>query len=255
MLFCPTVRPPLSEHLLSFNVSAVTLVDELLRLPSPSAAVTALDLLYSRGDVVVPSAFLDRVGAGARVPLASLLSSPVPLATLLPGRLRPSSAWLEPTHALKSARALARERYRELQAALVGSGSRVAPEPLASLVRYTYGIDNRRWAWADVAKRLLDAVVGLNRSALGLLAAIARGEIDLDVGVPAAGPKWTFDMPAGTLDVLAAVLPPAAVPDFSTFAQALERSQGWLERDEATVRYRSLFAEMLGLATHSEALA
>ena len=246
--------PPPSESLLSFNLSAASLVDEVLRLPSASAAVRAVELLYGR-DVAIPGSLLDQVGTGVRLPLASVLQSPAPLATLVAGRLRPSPAWQEPAHALKGARALARERYRELQAALVGSSVRSAPEPFASLVRYTYGIDDRRWLWADVAKRLLDAVVILNRGALGLLAAIARGDVVLDVGVPTAGPRWTYDMPMSVLDVLAEVLPPAAVPDFGAFVRILRQSQATVERDEATVRYRSLFAEMLGLATQVEAIA
>lgn len=246
--------PPPSESLVSFNLAATALVDELLRLPSASATLTAVELLYGR-DVAVPSSFLDHVGTGVRIPVASVLASSAPLAILVAGRLRPSSAWQEPAHALKGARALARERYRELQAALIGSSVRSAPEPFASLVRYTYGVDDRRWLWADVARRLLDTVVTLNRGALGLLAAVARGETTLDVGVPTVGPRWSYDMPPAVLNVLAEVLPPAAVPDFPAFVRALDTSQASVERDEATMRYRSLFAEMLGLATHAEALA
>jgi hypothetical protein len=240
-----------SSSLLSFNIAAVALVEEILRLPSASATRTAIGLLYG-GDVTVPEAFLERVGDGARMPLGALLPSSTPLARVLPSRLHPSTSWQDPAHAVKTARALARERYRELQAALVASSSRVAPEPLSALVRYTYGTDGRRWLWADVAKRLLDAVVALNRGALGVLACIARGELTLDVGVPAAGPKWSFDVPDPILDVLAEVLPPAAAPDFATFARALETSRVPLKRDEAIARYRSLFAEMLGLASQVE---
>jgi hypothetical protein len=240
-----------SSSLLSLNIAAVALVEEILRLPSASAARTAIGLLYGR-DVAVPDAFLERVGDGARVPLGTLLPSSTPLARVLPSRLHPSTSWQDPAHAVKTARALARERYRELQAALVASSSRVAPEPLSALVRYTYGTDGRRWLWADVAKRLLDAVATLNRGALGVLACIARGELSLDVGVPAAGPKWSFDVPDPILDVLAEVLPPAAAPDFALFARALETSRVPLKRDEAIARYRSLFAEMLGLASQVE---
>jgi hypothetical protein len=248
------VRTPVSEHLLSFNVAAVGLVDEFLRLPAASAAATAAALLYGR-DTVVPLPFLDMVGTGARIPLSSMLLSPAPLATLLAGRLKPSPTWQEPGHALKGARALARERYRDLQAALVGSSGRPSHQPLGSLVRYTYGMDGRQWPWADAARRLLDAVVALNRSTLALLASLARGETVVDVGIPVAGPRWSFDMPPAIMDVLAEVLPPAAVPDFPTFVDALEATQARFERDEATVHYRSLFAEMLGLATHAEVLA
>jgi hypothetical protein len=251
LLFCPAVNTQPSQALLSFNIGAVALVDELLRLPSPGAARTAIELLYGR-DVVVPATFLEHAGAGTRMPIGLLLPSATPLATMLPNRLHPSAAWQEPTHALKNARALARDRYRDLQAALVASSGRLAPEPLSALVRYTYGTDGRRRLWADVAKRLLDAVVTLNRAALGVLAAVARGELDLDVGVPVAGPKWSFDVPEAILDVLAEVLPPAAAPDFSTFARALESRRAPFKRDEAIVRYRSLFAEMLGLASQVE---
>lgn len=253
MLIGRAVRPPISQYLLSFNVTAVALVDELLRLPSASAAGTAIELLYGR-EVVVPLPLLEMVGTGARVSLASMLPSPEPLATILVSRLKPSPAWQEPTYALRGARALARERYRELQAALISSSGRLAPQPLASLARYTYGIDGHQWLWADVAKRLLDAVVDLNRTALGLLASIARGETVLDVGIAVAGPTWTYDMPPGIKDVLAEVLPPAAVPDFPVFVSALETTQARLECDDATTHYRSLFAEMLGLATDTEVL-
>jgi len=251
LLILRSVNTQPSSCLLSFNIAAVSLVEEILRLPSAPAARTAIELLYGR-DVVVPDQFLERVGHGARMPLATLLPSATPLARVLPARLHPSASWQDPAHALKHARALARERYRELQAALVASSSRLAPEPLSALVRYTYGIEERRWVWADVAKRLLDAVAALNRGALGVLAAIARGELALEVGVPAAGPKWSFDVPEPILDVLAEVLPPAAAPDFASFARALETTRAPIKRDEATVRYRSLFAEMLGLASQVE---
>src|SRR5205085_2248745 len=82
----------------------------------PSAARTAIELLYGR-DVIVPEAFLDRVGAGTRLPIGMLLPSATPLARVLPSRLHPSASWQEPAHALKNARALARARYRDLQAA------------------------------------------------------------------------------------------------------------------------------------------
>ena len=245
------MKTPPSSSVLSLNIAAVGLVEEILRLPSASAARTAIGLLYGPG-VVIPGEFLERVGVGARVPLGALLLSDVPLARLVPSRLHPSASWQDPGHALKTARALARERYRDLQAALVASSSRVSPEPLRALVRYTYGTDGRRWLCADVAKRLLDAVVSLNRGALAVLACIARGELTLDVGVPAAGPKWSFDVPDPILDVLAEVLPPAAAPDFAAFARALQTGPGPFKRDEAIARYRSLFAEMLGLASQVE---
>ena len=267
MLFRRAVRPPTSGHLLAFNVATVSLVDEFLCIPSGSAAAAAIEHLYGR-DVVVPPAFLERVGTGARVPLASVLPSAEPLASLLTGQLKPSSAWHEPTHVFKGARALARDRYRDLQASLVACSARVIPDPLASLVRYTYGIEGwpgsgrtggssfrSCWLWSEVARRLLDAVVALNRCALGLLASIARGETILDIGVPVTGSRWSFDLPAATLDVLAEVLPPTAVPDFPTFVRVLETRQARIEPDEALAHYRSLFAEMLGLATHSEVFA
>ena len=46
MLIGRAVRPPIWQYLLSFNVTAVALVDELLRLPSASAAGTAIELMH-----------------------------------------------------------------------------------------------------------------------------------------------------------------------------------------------------------------
>jgi hypothetical protein len=243
------MRP--SESLLSFNIAAAGLADELLSLPS-TAAATAIELMYGRA-AAVPPAFLARAGTGARIPLAARLSTAAPLATLVAERFRACSAWLGP--APRRARALARERYRELQAALVGSRGDAAPEALASLARYTYDVDGGRWLSEDAARRLLDAVVILNRAALALLASIARGETALDLGVAATGPTWTFDVPASSLDTLAEALPPVAVPDFPAFARALETSRAGIEGDAAIRRYRSLFAEMLGRAIQRDVLA
>jgi hypothetical protein len=232
------------------NAAVVAFVDELLRLPSSPAAATVVDLLYGR-ERQVPPAVLSHVNGGLHVPLASLLSSPTPLAVLVPGRLRISSLWRTDGQELKGARAAARARYRDLQAAFVASPPRPAPEPAASLVRYTYGADGRQWQWEEAAARLLHRVTILNRAVLDLLAAVARGDVALDGWIADPAAVRDFDLPAAVLDLMAATLPPLAVPDWARLAPALDGSAAVLSGEESMTRYRALLAEILGLQDHT----
>lgn len=243
---------PLDPSVVAVNATVVAFVDELLRLPSRAAAATLVQLLYG-GDHQAPPAILSHVNGGIHIPLAALLASPAPLATLLPQRLRVSGAWRATGQELKGARAAARHRYRELQSAFVASARHSAPEPAASLVRYTYGSQGRHWLWADAAARVLHRIVGLNRAVLDLLAAGARS--GRACPLPADGEPLSacdFDLPEAVLDLMAASLPPVVVPDWSRFAPALAGSQAPLSGEESVVRYRSLLAEILGLPGHSE---
>jgi hypothetical protein len=234
------------------NAAGAAFVDELLRLPSPSAAATVVDLLYGRQHPA-PTALLTHVNGGIHIPLAALLSSSTPLVVPLADRLRVSSAWRADGQALKGARAAARARYRELQTAFVSSATLAPREPAAALVRYTFGWDGRQWLWEETAARVLHRVASLNRAMLDLLAAASRGETPTDGLLPHATFSLTeFDLPETALDLMAAALPPVAVPDWSRFAAALEGSQAPLNDDEAVRRYRSLLAEILGLQSHQE---
>jgi hypothetical protein len=224
------------------NAAAISFVDELLRLPSPSAAATVVTLLYGPGHQV-PPAVLSHVNGGIHVPLAPLLASPSPLAIPLPDRLRVSSAWRVDSQALKGARAAARDRYRELQAAFVASTPPAPRDPAAALIRYTYGCDGRQWLWEEAAGRVLHRVAVLNRAVLDLLA-ISGGESPTD---------GLADLPASVLDLMAASLPPVAVPDWARFAGAMEDSRAVMHDDEAVQRYRSLLAEILGRHTDGTA--
>jgi len=239
----------LQAAVVAVNAAAVAFVDELLRLPSPSAAATVVTLLYGEGGQA-PADVLAHVNGGIHIPLATLLASPSPLADLLPERLRVTSTWRTPATALKGARAAARARYRDLQSAFVASARHLAPEPAASLVRYTYGTDGRHWLWSETAARVLQRIAALNRAALGLLAALARGEEGAAAG--AVDPRIDvrdFDLPDEVLDLMAAATPPVAVPAWTRFADALHGSAAPLAGDEATARYQSLLAEILGLTT------
>lgn len=230
----------------------LALVDEVLRLPSRSAASTAVSLLYGR-DRQPPLEILAHVNGGIHIRLAVLLATPVPLAMLLPERLRVSSAWRRSGQALRRARAVARARYRDLQAAFVASARGAAPEPAASLVRYTYGTGGRQWLWAEASSRMLHRVVALNRTVLDLLASIARGEVGVELrttGEPLA--VDTFDLSPDVLDLMAAALPPVAVPDWSRLATALGEGDAVLSGEESVIHYQSLLAEILGLTTDLE---
>jgi len=231
------------------NAAAVAFEDELLRLPSSSAAATVVNLLYG-ADRQAPPAVLSHVNGGIHIPLTDLLASSMPLASPVRERLRVSAAWRAAGQALKGARAAARARYRELVSAFVASASHKAPEPSASLVRYTYGTDGRQWLWAEAASRVMHRMVVLNRAVLGLLAAMARGEAGLaPTLVDDAVNIHDFDLPDDVLDMMAAAMPPLALPEWNRFAEALGDSGAPLAGDEATARYQSLLAEILGLTT------
>ncbi len=230
--------------LVAVNAAVVAFVDELLRLPSAAAAATVVDLLYGRDREALP-AVLSHVNGGIHIPLSDLLASRSPLAVVLPERLRVSAGWR--ADGMKGARAAARARYRELQAAFVTSVRRAASEPTAALLRYTYGSEGRHWLWTEAAARVLHRVAGLNRAVLDLLAAIARGEVSAEaVGIDAVAAK-DFDLPDEVRELMAAALPAVAVPDWTRFAAALEGSDAVLSGDESVVRYQSLLAEILGL--------
>ncbi len=234
------------------NAAAVAFVDELLRFPSPGAAATVVQLLYGPARPVTAEV-LAHVNGGLHVPLAGLLASPAPLASLVRERLRVGGTWRATGQVLKGARAAARARYRELAAAFVASARPASHEPSASLVRYTYGTEGRHWLWTDAASRMLHRVVALNRAALGLLAAVAHGEAGLDEAfLERAVNVRDFDLPDDVLDMMAAAMPPLAVPVWTRFAEALGDSRAPLAGDEATTRYQSLLAEILGLTTSPE---
>jgi hypothetical protein len=239
----------LHPGVVAVNAAVVAFIDELLRMPSRAAAATVVDLLYGRAPDGVP-ALLTHVNGGIHICLEPLLTSARPLVVLLPQRLRVSSAWRKEDQAMKGARAAARARYRALQSAFVARARALAPEPSASLLRYTYGCEGRQWPWEDTAARVIHRVTTLNRAVLGLLAALARehGPVEL----PMAGARLAleeFDLPPAALDLMAAALPPVAAPDWPRFAAALQDSRAVLGGDESVARYRSLMAEILGLAT------
>lgn len=239
--------------LVALNAALTALVEELLRLPSAAAATTVIDLLYGR-DLRPSPAFLERVGVSRGLPLAALLASRRPLARVLPARLRPSATWRVASHALKNARANARTRYRDLQAAFVALSPRATAEPAVCLARYTFGTPGRHGQWAETAGRVLDRVVTVNRVLLEML---GDGEVGPDI-IVAAGVDMTvaraFDLPPSVLALIATAAPPLAVPDFDAFVDVLAGVDGPLEGDESVARYQSLFAEILGLHAQ-EALA
>lgn len=247
----PTASQPIDSGVVAVNAAVVAFVDDLLRLPSRASAAKLVQLLYG-GDREVPPAVLFHVNGGIHIPLGELLSSPVPLATLLPQRLRVSSLWRSAGHELKGARAAARQRYRDLQAVFVALARTATLEPAASLVRYTYGSEGRHWLWAEAAARIMHRIAGLNRAVLDVLATAARSNracpLAADGELP---PALDFDLPGTVLDLMATALPPLAVPDWSRFAPALAGSQAPLSGEESMLRYQSLLAEILGLS-HSE---
>src|SRR5262249_4913929 len=229
--------------LVAVNAAVVAFVDELLRLPSSSAAATVVDLLYGR-DREAPPAVLAHVNGGIHNPLDDLLGSRASPAPGLPGALRVSASWR--ADGTKGARAVARTRYRELQAAFVTSVRRAAPEPTAALLRYTYGSEGRHWLWTEAAARVLHRVAGLNRAVLDLLAAIARGEVSGEaVGIDGVAVK-DFDLPDEVRELMAAALPPVPVPDWTRLASVLEGSDAALSRAESVRRSQSLLPRRPG---------
>jgi hypothetical protein len=237
----------LHPGVVAVNAAVAAFVDDLLRMPSREAAATVVDLLYGRDLDGVP-AVLTHVNGGMHIALEPLLTSPRPLVVLLTPRLRVSSAWRKEDQAVKGARAAARARYRELQSAFVAKGRGAAAEASASLLRYTYGCEGRHWPWEETAARLLHRVTTLNRAVLGLLAALARERASMEL--PMAGARLVleeYDLPPAVLDLMAAALPPVAVPDWPRFAVALHDSIAPLGGEESLTRYRSLLAEILGL--------
>jgi hypothetical protein len=222
--------------LLPLNVATIALVDELLMLPSGVGAATAARLLWGP-EMTLPDSLLDLVGHGVRLPLGSLLALPGPLAALVPSRLRLIGRWEDPATALRGARVLGTARYRQLQTAFVGITAQREPRRAPSLVRYTYGTAGQPWLWTESSRRISNAVFALNREALALLG-------------PGAG-AGARGLPDAVLGALAAALPPLAVPDFSRLAAALSAPAAG-GGDETAERYRSLFAEMLGLMCDPE---
>jgi hypothetical protein len=252
-------RPPVSAspdvHVVALNVAALGVADELLRLPSSPVARSAVELLWGR-DAALPDEFLAHVGTAVQIPYTSLLASSGLLAAILPSRLGPAGVWREGPNGVKSARALARARYRDLQAAFVSGAPRAVPEAAEALVRYTYGTRGRPWTWDDSARRLLERVVSLNRAALALLAAVGRGEgaADLDLAPLQAGGR-SFDVPEAVVDLLAVALPPVVAPDWGRLAARMVPFPAPLGDEESIDRFRSLFAEMLGLSSQPEVSA
>jgi hypothetical protein len=233
------------QHVAALNYAILALVDELLWLPSASVAAAAVRLLYGPG-AALPSRLLAEAGTGAPPSLAARVASRALLGALLPARMGPASVWRAGAVGLREARALSRERYRELQSAFVSGTARTAADT-ASLVREVYGVGGRR-SCADGARRVLRRVVRLNRATLALLAAVARGEswIALDALGPLPARPW--DLPGAALDVLAEALPPIAMPDFTDLAAGLPPEEPVFGDEESVQRYRSLFAEMLSRA-------
>ncbi len=240
--------------LVALNAAVTALVEELLRLPSAAAAITVIDLLYGR-DFHPSPAFLRRVGVSHGLPLAVLLGSRRPLARVLGSRLRPSATWRVASHALRTARAASRARYRELQTAFLALAPRTTPEPAACLARYTFGTLSRHGQWAETAGRVLDRVVTVNRALLELLADPEAGRDALEAAGADPAVARTFDLPPSVLALIAAAVPALAVPDFDAFADVLEEADGPLDREESVTRYHSLFAEILGREDYAEAMA
>lgn len=234
----------LDTHVLALNYATLGIVDEILWLPSPAVAVTAVALLY--GPLTeLPARVLTQVGRGAPASVAPLLVEGTALATLLPSRLGLPGAWRAVAGDMREARALARQRYRELQTCFM-TADRAPSDSIDSLVRHTYSTRGR-WFWSESAKRILDRVVVLNRAALALLVARSRGQSPASFETL---PRLPDRLPDHVLDVLAEVLPPVVVPDFRRLAECLTHVTPSLGGEESIERYQSLFAEMLSLAGH-----
>ncbi len=232
------------EGLLALNYATLAIVDELLLLPFPAVASAALTLLYGPA-IEFPESLQAHVGTGMPASVASLLVGSAPLASLLPSRLGPALLWRGAAGDLKHARALARQRYRDLQESLM-AGGRLSPVGADSLVRYTYGSQGL-WSGREAARRILNRVVVLNRAALTLLVTREPSLSPTPFGNLSALPKH---LPDRALAFLAEALPPIAVPDFSLLTERLTRSAPVLDGEESIDRYQSLVAVMLSFAGH-----
>jgi hypothetical protein len=239
------------ERVVALNHAAVGVVDEILWLPSPGVAVTAVRLLYGP-EAGLPEPLMDHVGRGAPPPFASLVGCARPLAHPLPSRLRFLVGWRERSNELKEVRSVARRRYRDLQTSFVASPAPAALDGLDALVQYTYG-PRGRWLRGEAAARLLGRIAALNRAALSLLVAVAAGASRAPDGeFVVAGHRGRLAAPGRIPAGLAEALPPIAVPDFARLAESLVPPEPAREADESIERYRLLFGEMLGLAAPSE---
>jgi hypothetical protein len=241
---------PADPHVVALNYTIVALVDELLWLPSLAVATAAVHLLYGP-DTSLPDALRSQAGKGAPLSVVSLLAAGTPLGTLLPTRLGSSGAWRAGTARLREARVISRDRYCQLQTAFVSGAARGMTATTGSLVRDVYGVGGRR-SCADGARRVLLRVVRLNRAALALLAAVARGECWTRLDARGPLPARPYDLPGADLDVLAEALPPIVIPDFAGLAAGLTPAEFVFCGEESTDRYQSLFAEMLSLSGHPE---
>lgn len=237
------------QHVAALNYAILALVDELLWLPSGDVAAAAIQLLYSPG-VPLPERLLSAAGTGAPPSLAARVASRTLLGTLLPARFGSASVWRAGAAGVREGRALSRERYRELQSAFVAGAAR-APAGAASLVRDVYGVGGRR-SCADGARRILRRVVHLNRAALALLAAVARGESVIGLDALGPLPARPYDLPGAALDALAEALPPIAMPDFADLGAGLTVEEPVFGGEESIERYQSLFAEMLSRSGPAE---
>jgi hypothetical protein len=240
------------ERVVALNYAVLGVVDQILWLPSPPVALTAVRLLYGP-DLGLPSPMAEHVGRGAPLALAPLVGRPRPLARLLPARLRLVAGGRERSMDLRGIRAIARRRYGDLQASFVASPAPAALDGSDALVRYTYG-PRARWLREEATTRLLDRVAALNRAALSLLAAVGAGASQLadgDFGAQASREVAAEPIAAA----LAQALPPIAVPDFAHLAASLAPVEEAPDADESVERYRLLFGEMLGRAGRSERLA
>lgn len=246
-----TLESPPDSHVIALNYAILGLVDELLWLPSSWVAAAAVHLLYGP-DVPLPDALCGEIGKGAPPSLVSRLVASTPLGALLPSRLGSAAVWRAGATDLRDVRGLSRDRYRQLQAAFVSGTARGMTAGAGSLVRDVYGVGGRR-SCAEGARRVLHRVVRLNRAALALLAAVARGECWTRLDARGPLPARPYDLPGAALDVLAEALPPIVIPDFTGLAAGLIPAEVVFVSEESIDRYQSLFVEMLSLSGHPEA--
>jgi hypothetical protein len=195
--------------LVALNLSAALLADELLALPAPAAARRVADLIWD-GEAVVPPGFLEHVGRGRRLALASVLMVREPLAAVretwrpLEVRLRRVLGEpLTPDGGRSRFEALRDALLDRPRSAALGGQARRSLEPRAEEVR----------AAAAAARRLLSRVAALNRA---LLRPALTAEAE-PWGAPPARPPSE-----GLLDALAHSLPALAEPDFQRLALAVE---------------------------------